>query len=424
MSGSLPMPGAWNSMWESPVATTQDREAPVPLLGMGSGTVPIQAPTQHRSSLIRGGRVGPPPPPSRPPVREVPLPTNLAPLPPARAAPIPMRQVTFPRTWDNDYNPDPAAEVPEDAPGVREPSSRYALFADASDTGENSDIAEENKPPIVIAVFGQTGTGKTSFIKAVTGKDLQIGHSLTSCTEDVLAVPCRIDNENVMLVDTPGFSDTNFSDTEILRRIAAWMKDTYDDGFLLSGIIYLHRIIDPRMEGPSLKNLRMMKKLCGANSLSNVVLATTIITTETGHDARALVKSLLKNKPISTRLQEELHSGKTLVQTEAGVEIREEIAKLERKLKAEHEIEMRELEVAQRDRNRELARQIRAEMVRNNLRIARLEAEKKELENSAPKTLPKAKREGLFGWGSYRCLFCDKKTSQCGRWTCKSCNHQ
>jgi protein-arginine kinase activator protein McsA len=58
----------------------------------------------------------------------------------------------------------------------------------------------------------------------------------------------------------------------------------------------------------------------------------------------------LKNKPISTRLQEELHSGKTLVQTEAGVEIREEIAKLEWKLKAEHETEMRELQVAQRDR--------------------------------------------------------------------------
>jgi len=201
-------------------------------------------------------------------------------------------------------------------------------------------------------------------------------------TEDVLAVPYRIGNENVMLVDTPGFSDTNFSDTEILRRIAAWMKDTYD-GFLLSGIIYLHRIIDLRMEGPSLKNLRMMKKLCGANSLSNVVLATTMwervteeegsrreaelkqvfwkdmidggsavtrITTETGDDARALVKSLLRNKPISTRLQEELHSGKTLVQTEAGAEIREEIAKLERKLKAEHEIEMTELKVAQRDR--------------------------------------------------------------------------
>jgi hypothetical protein len=196
-------------------------------------------------------------------------------------------------------------------------------------------------------------------------------------------VPCRMNDENVILVDTPGFSDTNLTDTEILRRIATWMKDTYDDGFLLSGIIYLHRIIDPRMEGPSLKNLRVMKKLCGAKSLKNVVLATTMwervtegeglsreadlkqsfwkdmidggstaarIMTETGGDAHGLVKSLLKNKPTSTRLQEELHSGKSLVQTEAGAEIREEIAQLERKLRAEYKSEMTELKAAQRDR--------------------------------------------------------------------------
>lgn len=199
-------------------------------------------------------------------------------------------------------------------------------------------------------------------------------------TEDVLPLTCAIGNDTTVLVDTPGFSDTNFSDTEILGRIATWMKDTYDDGLLLSGIIYLHRISDVRMEGPSLKNLRMMKKLCGLDSLRNVVLATTMwekvtdkeglrreaelknifwkdmldkgstvsrIMTETGNDARALVKSLLKNKPVSTRLQEELHSGKALIQTEAGTEIREEIAKLERKLRAEHESAIAELKAAQ-----------------------------------------------------------------------------
>jgi len=235
------------------------------------------------------------------------------------------------------------------------------------------------------------------------------------------------------------------------------MKDTYDDGFLLSGIIYLHRISDPRMDGPSLKNLRMMKKLCGSASLSNVVLATTMwervteeegarreaelkqvfwkdmidggsrisrITTQTGHDPRALVKSLLRNKPRSTRLQEELHSGKTLVQTEAGAEIMEEIAKLRRKMKAEHEAEMVELRIAHRNRDLELARQIRAEMALSSLKIAQLEAEKRELENSTPKVLPIAHRKGLFGWGSYRCLHCAEKTTQFGRWTCKRCKHQ
>jgi hypothetical protein len=184
-------------------------------------------------------------------------------------------------------------------------------------------------------------------------------------------------------VDTPGFSDTNLSDTEILRRIAEWMKDNYDEGLLLSGIIYLHRITDIRMEGPSLKNLRMMKKLCGENSLANVVLATTMwekVTEEAGtrreeelkqkfwkdmidcgstvrrimtgraDDARALIKSMLKNRPTSTRLQEELRDGKPLIQTEAGLEIRDELARLEQKLKEEHRLEMKELKEAQKQR--------------------------------------------------------------------------
>ena len=167
--------------------------------------------------------------------------------------------------------------------------------------------------------------------------------------------------------------------------IAEWMKDTYDEGFLLSGIIYLHRIIDVRMEGPNLKNLRMMKQLCGADSLQNVVLATTMwekvtikeglrreaeleqtywkdlidggatvarITTQSGNEAQSLVKSLLKNTPTSTRLQEELNSGLSLVQTAAGIEIREEMAKLEQKLKAEHQVEIEELRIAQDNRKK------------------------------------------------------------------------
>jgi hypothetical protein len=41
-----------------------------------------------------------------------------------------------------------------------------------------------NRPqPIIIAVFGKTGTGKSSFIKGVTGKDLKIGHGLESCQQ-------------------------------------------------------------------------------------------------------------------------------------------------------------------------------------------------------------------------------------------------
>lgn len=45
----------------------------------------------------------------------------------------------------------------------------------------------------------------------------------------------KIGNQNVILVDTPGFDDTNVCHTEILTRKKDWMKDTCDKGLLLSG---------------------------------------------------------------------------------------------------------------------------------------------------------------------------------------------
>lgn len=163
------------------------------------------------------------------------------------------------------------------------------------------------------------------------------------------------------------------------------MEETYDEGLLLSGIIYLHRVTDFRMEGPSLKNLRIMKKLCGEGSLVNVVLATTMwekvseeegarregelkqkfwkemigygstvrrVMTGRADDARALVKSMLNNRPTPTRIQEELRDGKILFQTEAGIEIRDELEGLEQKLKEEHRLEMKELKEAQNQRKK------------------------------------------------------------------------
>jgi hypothetical protein len=135
MSGIFPIPGAWNRTWESPVATTEGLEAPAPV---------------------------------------------------PRMVPLPTTQVTSHRTWDTPYNPfgfteKPSPEVLGDSTRVGEPSSAGYAFPDASDTRGISGIAEEDKPPIVIAVFGQTGTRKTSFVQSVTGNDLQIGHSLTSC---------------------------------------------------------------------------------------------------------------------------------------------------------------------------------------------------------------------------------------------------
>jgi len=79
----------------------------------------------------------------------------------------------------------------------------------------------------------------------------------------------------IILVDTPGFNDTNRSDTDVLKDIVAWTSSTYKEKRLLSGIIYMHRISDVRMEGSALKNLRMFQSLCGDKALNNVLLTTT-----------------------------------------------------------------------------------------------------------------------------------------------------
>ena len=50
-------------------------------------------------------------------------------------------------------------------------------------TKDSAEASSSPDPPqdIYIAVMGQTGTGKTSFIQDATGKMLKIGHDLWSC---------------------------------------------------------------------------------------------------------------------------------------------------------------------------------------------------------------------------------------------------
>lgn len=105
---------------------------------------------------------------------------------------------------------------------------------------------------------------------------MQSSHSALG-TNTVDVYPCQISNsQTVYLIDTPGFDDTNRSDNEVLSELASWLTASYKASIKLSGIIYLHRITDVRMQGSAKKNLFMFKKLCGPDALSNVILATTM----------------------------------------------------------------------------------------------------------------------------------------------------
>ena len=77
------------------------------------------------------------------------------------------------------------------------------------------------------------------------------------------------------ILDTPGFDDTHKTDADVLQGIANFLANTYRKNIKLNGLIYLHRIIDPRLGHQGLNNLGLFRALCGDDPLRKVVLATT-----------------------------------------------------------------------------------------------------------------------------------------------------
>lgn len=94
-------------------------------------------------------------------------------------------------------------------------------------------------------------------------------------TSNINIFDFELDGDQVYLIDTPGFNDTDRSDVETLRIIATYLSASYARNVFIHGIIYLHRIADNRMSGSSKRNIDMFKALCGYSTYSNVAIATT-----------------------------------------------------------------------------------------------------------------------------------------------------
>ncbi|PPQ76188.1 hypothetical protein CVT26_009362 [Gymnopilus dilepis] len=233
---------------------------------------------------------------------------------------------------------------------------------------------------IVIAVMGCTGTGKSSFIRLLTGdQTVEVGHKLSSQTSDVRVSSFQdpATARRVTVVDTPGFDDsrTQFTDTEVLKKISEFLVNEYKGNRKLNGIIYLTRISDPRFGGQSTRNLNMFKSLCGSETFKNVVVLTTFwdhVSASEGAEREAELKENFFSKfvaggarfmrhdrtiesalrvlahvntlaPRHVRIQEEIVlEGKKLEETEAGGIRKEELAQLIEK----HQREVAELKEA------------------------------------------------------------------------------
>ena len=85
------------------------------------------------------------------------------------------------------------------------------------------------------------------------------------------------DGLQVHLIDTPGFDDTNRSDSDVLKDLAYWLGISYEKKKIqLTGLIYLHPITHVRMAGTPFKNLRTFRKMVGSGSMASVALVSTM----------------------------------------------------------------------------------------------------------------------------------------------------
>jgi hypothetical protein len=187
---------------------------------------------------------------------------------------------------------------------------------------------------------------------------------------------------------SPGFNDTFRSETEVLQDISEWLKATYEQNNKLSGIIYLHSINQPRMEGSALRNLKMFRELCGPDPLKNVVLATTFwdkVDEREGTEREEelagdsnfwggmlnrgsrmeridsrdaglrILSTLIRRTPKTLQIQRELvEDSKPLIDTGAGQMVNEELARLDRQHKKEKEEMQAQIEDALRRKDEEM----------------------------------------------------------------------
>ncbi|PPQ68878.1 hypothetical protein CVT24_007687 [Panaeolus cyanescens] len=116
-------------------------------------------------------------------------------------------------------------------------------------------------------LVGPTGAGKSSFIEAVADdKSLGISkNQLDSVTKAITAyeiINLQHMQDPICLLDSPGFSDNNLSDVEIVNMVKKWMEDNRVFSVSsLESVFYFCPVTDTRLPGSRMKTMEMLKAL-------------------------------------------------------------------------------------------------------------------------------------------------------------------
>ncbi|KAK0731875.1 hypothetical protein B0H67DRAFT_566079 [Lasiosphaeris hirsuta] len=126
---------------------------------------------------------------------------------------------------------------------------------------------------IVILLIGPHGSGKTSFIKCVTGSTTDVAPT-TRCRD----YRANVDGNAFRLIDTPGLDDLPAGNLSILKDIVQTLEvlGSSKGPIDVNGAIFFHRITDGRFGGSARSNLDVFKQICGTKFAHQVVFVTSM----------------------------------------------------------------------------------------------------------------------------------------------------
>ncbi|KAK0645442.1 P-loop containing nucleoside triphosphate hydrolase protein [Cercophora newfieldiana] len=128
-----------------------------------------------------------------------------------------------------------------------------------------------------ILLIGVTGAGKSTFAACASGKEVEIGHSIDPCTQDPEAVCFQLGNDQIILIDTPGFDDTERTDIEILQALVKWIPDQpLLKNQLIDGLILFHPVTRNIVSDDERRRTQLLKTLLGDDAYKRVTIATTM----------------------------------------------------------------------------------------------------------------------------------------------------
>ena len=95
-------------------------------------------------------------------------------------------------------------------------------------------------------------------------------------TREVGVYKTTLDDQEMLLVDTPGFEDNKTSNLETLQKICEYILQVANNpACVIHGAVYVHNVATSRWLAGDERTWAILKALCGDSAMGNVVVATT-----------------------------------------------------------------------------------------------------------------------------------------------------